>query len=215
VNRSGLIALADGVREYFRANDVQAVVAPVGWKYRGWQITQAPGGGSRVCFIPGKIDPTAATPPKVLDAGTFEQPRFANGGGPLPNASANPPTGYGRGASGQLVRARRLLEWKKIVTLCVWAVDTTDLSSDEKQIAATENLLELTYQAIHNAIDPVTGGNVGLADVQLENAVWVVPPVEQAYGREIVAYFTHAGPLYDRQVAIATPTAVVQRNPPE
>ena len=186
-NRSGLVALSDGVRAFFAANGVAATVTPVGWRYRSFQVNQGPGGGSRVCFIPGKIDPTSPAAPKVVDAGTFEQPRLK---------TANP---------------RPLAQWSKVVTLSVWGVDTSDLENDELQLAATENLLESTYQAMHAAVDPVTGVNVGLADVVLRDAVWTLPPVELGFGREFVAYFVHRGPLFDLPIATTTPQPLIVR----
>lgn len=194
--RSGLVALADGMRSYFEANEIPAVVMPVGWKYRAFLVGQGPGGGSRVCLIPGKLDPTAGTPPKVTEAGTFKQPAFADAG--TGGGNANP---------------RRLIEWVRTVTLSVWGVDVEHLNDDEAQFHATENLLEWTYQAMHAAVDPVTGINVGLADVVLKDAVWVIPPVEQGFGRELVAYFEHHGPLFDLPDAIATPQPGIYRSP--
>lgn len=194
--RSGLIALADGMRAYFAQQKVPAVVTPVGWKYRSFVLNQGPGGGSRVCLIPGKIDPSAGTPPKVSEAGRFSQPHFGDAG-----------------SGGGYANPRRLANWERVVTLSVWAVDARDLRNDELQFAALEDLVEATYQAMHNAVDPVTGINVGLADVVLEDAVWVLPPAEIAFGRELVAYFRHFGPLFDAGDNVVTPKPAIARNP--
>jgi hypothetical protein len=193
--RSGLIALSDGVRAQFASLGVTATVTPVGWKYRTFVINQGPGGANRVCFMPGKIDPSSPNPPKVLDAGVFEPPRFGNAGAGLGNA--NP---------------RRLVSWRRVVSVCVWAVDTTDTSNDELQFAALENLWEQTYAAMHNAVDPVSGVNVGLADVDFTDCVITRPPVEMAFGLELVAYFEHKGPLYDNAIATAFPSPLIVRN---
>jgi hypothetical protein len=190
--RSGLIALSDGVRAQFDTLGVPAVVTPVGWKYRSFVVNQGPGGAARVSFMPGKIDPSSPAPPKVADAGTFEQPTFTSNGGRFNGLNANP---------------RRLIDWRRIVSLSVWAVDTTDTSNDELQFAALENLVEATYAAMHNAVDPVTGVNVGLADINITQAVYTRPPVEGAFGMELVAYFEHLGPLYDNPIGIVIPTA--------
>ena len=199
MNRSGLIALSDGVRAFFAANNVAATVTPVGWRYRSFQVNQGPGGGSRVCFIPGKIDPSSPGAPKVLDAGTFAPPRLSSPGpraGGVTTGAGNP---------------RPLVSWKKVVSLSVWAVDTTDLGNDELQLAALENLVESTYQAIHNAVDPVSGQAVGLADIELTDAVWNLPPVERAFGRELVAYFIQSGPLFDLPIDYTTPQPAILR----
>jgi len=194
--RSGLIALADGMRAYFEAQRIPAVVTPVGWKYRSFVINQGPGGGSRVCLIPGRIDPSSGTPPKVIEAGTFKQPMFGDAG-----------------SNGGYANPRRLIEWDRTVSLCVWGVDTTQLDNDEAQYAALEDLVEATYQALHNAVDPVTGINVGLADVVLQDAVFTLPPVELAFGRELVGYFQHKGPLFDVADRIVTPKGAIVRQP--
>ena len=197
--RSGLIALADGMRAYFAKFNVPAVVTPVGWRYRTFQMNQGPGGGSRVCLIPGKIDPSQPGVPSVLDAGTFAQPRLATPGPRLGGAlslGGNP---------------RPLASFHKIVSLSIWAVDPTDTSNDELQFAALEGLLDWTYQAMHNAVDPVTKKNVGLGDIDLTDAVWTTPPVERAFGRELVAYFLHHGPILDQAVGITTPQPSVER----
>ena len=192
--RSGLVALSDGVRAFFADHQVPAIVTPVGWRYRTFQTNQGPGGGSRVCLIPGKIDPSSAGPPKVADAGSFvgasQSANRAGNGGPRPLAT-----------------------WAKIVSLSVWAVDPSDPSDDQLQFEASENLLEWTYRALHAAVDPVTGRNAGLGGVQLQDAAWVLPPVERAFGRELVAWFVLSGPLYDLVPRIAFPTPGLTKGP--
>lgn len=196
IGRSGLIALSDGVRAQFAQQGVQAVVTPVGWKYRSFQANQGPGGAQRVSFIPGKIDPTSPAPPKVIDGGTFDAARFGNAGAGL--GGANP---------------RRLITWRRLCSISVWAVDLTDVGNDEIQFAAVENLWESTYAAMHNAVDPVSGINVGLADIELGQCTITRPPVEQAFGLEIVVYFEHKGPLFDNVIPQVFPAPAVLRSP--
>lgn len=196
--RSGLIALSDGVRAYFAQNSVPALVTPVGWRYRSWN-TGGPGGGSRVCFVPGKLDPSALTPPKIMDAGRLTQPR---------KAAPGPRMGGPMGGSGN---PRPLRWWHRIVSVCVWGVDLTDTSNDELQLQATEDLVELTVQAMHNAIDPVDGVNVGLADIEWSECVWTVPPQDRGFGREWVGYFEHATPLFDATLDTTTPQPAIVR----
>lgn len=200
MNRSGLIALSDGVRAFFQANSVSASVPPVGWRYRSFQVNQGPGGGSRVCFIPGKIDPTAPGVPKVLDAGQITQPRQAGASGPKvggPGVYAGNP--------------RPLRWWHKVVTVSIWGVDISDPSNDELQLAATEDLFEATIQAMHHAVDPVSGSAVGLADIEITDAQWVLPPVEMAFGRELVLFIVQNGPLFDLPVETTTPQPAIIR----
>ena len=192
--RPGLIALSDGVRAYFADHEVPAVVTPVGWRYRTFQTNQGPGGGSRVCLIPGKIDP-AGGPPKPTDAGQFR--------GASQSANRAGPSG-----------PRPLVTWDRLVSLSVWAVDPSDPTADELQFAATENLLEWAVLALNAAVDPVTGQSVGLVSVALQDAQWVTPPVERGFGRELVAWFVHSGPLYDVIPVRRTPTAgALQKGP--
>lgn len=198
--RSGIIALSDGVRAFFAANAIPAVVTPVGWRYRGFQMNEsAPGGGSRVCFIPGKIDPTAPASPKVLDAGIITQPTLTTPGprlGGVQSGVGNP---------------RPLAAFHKILSISIWGVDTSDTSNDELQLAATEQLLDWTYAAMHNAVDPVTGKIVGMLDIELTDAQWVVPPVDRAFGRELVLFAIAHGPIFDLPIGYTTPQAAIER----
>jgi hypothetical protein len=104
---------------------------------------------------------------------------------------------------------RPLRSWHKIVSVSIWGVDTTDTSNDELQFSATEQLLEWTVQAMQSAVDPVTGIAVGLADVEISDAVWTLPPVDRAFGRELVLYFVHHGPLFDAYVEHTTPQPAI------
>jgi hypothetical protein len=190
----GLAALVSGLGDYFVSIGVTAKVG-FGLKARASQLNQGPGGANRVILIPGKIDPSAG-PPKVVDAGTFSQPR---------QTSQNP---------------RPLAWWHKVVTCSIWAVDASTpavLQDELAQYVAAVNLLEATYQGLHNAIytDPSDRSkfNVGLADLQLDASLWVSPPSEQAFGRELVVYFTHNGPIFDRAIDITTPKPAISRDP--
>jgi hypothetical protein len=51
MNRPGLIALSDGVREYFQTNQIPAVVGKVGRHQRDLWRTEAPSGAGRVLFM--------------------------------------------------------------------------------------------------------------------------------------------------------------------
>lgn len=202
VVRSGLVALAAGVRAFFEANGVPATVPPVGWKYRTFQVNQGPGGGSRVAFIPGRIDPTAPGVPKVLDAGTFSQPQLSTPGPRLGGQTQNPGN------------PRPLASWHKLVSVSIWAVDPDGPQDDERQLSALENLVDWTYTAMHNAVDPVSGRNVGLADLELVDSVWTTPPVERAFGRELVLFFIQHAPVFDLFIQTTTPKPAIQKSGP-
>ena len=98
-----------------------------------------------------------------------------------------------------------------MVSLCVWAVDTRDLEDDQAQLIALEDLFEWTVRGLHNAVDPVSGIPVGLADLELTDAVWTAPPVEGAFGRELVCYFLHHEPIFDKPIDVTTPQPGIAR----
>lgn len=189
---SGLVALAKGVQGVFDAQGIDAVVA-TGVKQRTFQINQGPGGANRVVFIPGVLDPSQQAP-KVRDAGVFSKPRHNHA----------PP------------KPREIAWWHKTISVSIWAVDTSNKDDEFTQMAAVENLLEVTVAAIHRAVYSDSSGvlmAVGLADLILERADWVAPPVEMGFGQEVIAYYTHGGPLFDFPVGYATPQPVIARNP--
>lgn len=187
----GLVALVAALGDYFTANKVAATVG-FGLKARMAQINQGPGGASRVILIPGKIDPSPGSS-KVVDGGPFSQPRHTRD---------NP---------------RHLAWWHKIITCSVWGVDPTKPRDELAEYAATVDLLEKTYQGLHNAVytDPRDGSKfaVGLADLQLDGSSWVSPPTEVAFGRELVVFFTHNGPIFDRLIDTTTPQPAIVRDP--
>jgi hypothetical protein len=185
-NRSGLIALSDGVRAYFEANDVAASVPPLGWNQRTRWTNQGPGGGSRVIFMPGEFD--GGLDARPLKGGPFRKARHTHD-------------------------VRELAWWDKLATMSVWGANPEALTDEQAQIDATEELLERAFEAVHNAVDPVSGIPVGLADIIWHDSSWTLPPSERAFGREILVTFTHAGPLYARPTPAVFPLAVVSRNP--
>jgi hypothetical protein len=201
--RDGLVALSDGVRAFFAANQIPADVTPVGWKYRTFQLNQGPGGGSRVCFIPGRIDPSMPGPPKVIDAGKLSQPSTA----------APPGVARAGGLKDGVRNPRPLRSWHHIVSVSIWGVDPTDTSNDELQYAATVALFEQTIQAMHFSVDPVTEIPVGMANLEHEGASWVLPPVERAFGRELVLFFVQHGPLYAPAKDVTTPQPAIIKGP--
>lgn len=197
MNIAGLLALTAGVQAFFQAQGLTATVA-FGWKARSQQLNQGPGGASRVVFMPGRVPPDSDAP-KSIDAGEILQPR-------MPTANKDNP--------------RALRQWKQLVTLSVWGVagdgytGGLGLGDEASQYAATIDLFEATLQAIQGAVWLDHAGerhSVGLADVVLEQASWVQPPVEMGFGRELYVVFTHRGPLYDLPRAIATPQPAVNR----
>lgn len=190
---TGFRMLFEGVRTFFASHQWSESVE-AGWKAREQILNQGPGGAGRIVLVHGKVPPGNVTGP--YDAGTIEQPRIAQRRGSV--------------AAGNYVdNPRPLRQWSRIVTLSVWGVDATQLDDDVAQSDAAEELLERAMQAIHSAvyIDPDNGSQTpaGLADVKWQGLVWNVVSQNFGFGRELLAYFTHAGPLYDQAIGLAYP----------
>lgn len=121
--RSGLVALFEGIRDYFEAHHVPAAVH-MGWQARFRVDNQGPGGGSRVIVVPGTLRDGASQGP--FPAGALTKPRHTHEGG------------------------RELAWWHRSATLSVWGVDRARPVDDAAQIEATETLFEHAMRAAHN-----------------------------------------------------------------
>lgn len=197
MNVSGLLALTAGVQAFFQTNGISAKV-DFGWKARTKILNQGPGGANRVVFMPGLVPPDQDVP-KSIDAGEITQPR-------MPTSTGGNP--------------RALRWWKQVVTVSIWGVagegyeGGLDLGDEASQYAAASDLLEATIQAMQGAVwvDPAGVSHVvGLADVRFQKASWVQPPTELGFGRELLVYCTHNGPLLDIPIGIAKPQPAVGR----
>lgn len=179
----GLAALAGGMQVYL-ANAGSTATCSFGWREREKILNQGPGGASRIVVIPG--DPDSG------DAGTFERGH---------QVSTNP---------------RVLLTWAKLATLSVWGVNASseaNLQNESLQATATENLLELAVQALHNAVDPETGDRLGVAQIRWQSLKWSTRNTNMYFGRELLCPFIQKGPLFDFTYAVTTTaTAVVNRD---
>lgn len=184
---SSLIALANGARAFFVAHSVSAVVTPVGQKQRFRVINQGPGGGSRVVFMPGAVDASGAL--KSYDGGSLMSPKINR------------------------VNPRPLVHWDRINTISVWGVNAASPQDEELQLAATEDLFEWVVRAVHNAVDPGTGSPVGLANVVWGDVMWTTPPMDGAFGKELLVTFRHNAVLFDTPIDTTTPQPSVARNP--
>jgi hypothetical protein len=137
--QSALLALTDNVRTWLQQPYVQQyitslgvyppVVTTTGWAQRQQVLNQGPGQANRICFMPGLQNG---------DQGQLHQPRHRQpyGGGRTQQA---PPGG------------RVLFTWDRSITVSIWACDTTQSPStvaEEAQIEASDNLLQLTVEAI-------------------------------------------------------------------
>lgn len=135
---------------------------------------------SRVVMIDGVFD--GSNPAKPIKAGTF--------GAPWQKQSQNP---------------RELASWPRPFTLSIRGVDRTRLDDESAQLEAMDQLIESTFQAVWNATDE-RGRNVGQANVEWGEGIWMVPPVQQAFGRELLVNCTHKEVLFDRGSPIAFPS---------
>lgn len=189
--RSGLLAVADGVRRYFVLNAVAAEVH-VGLKERTkWSR-------SRVVLIPGDYRGEAS--PKPMSEGRLTPPEHTK--------SDNP---------------RELATWERIVTADILGVDTENKTSEEAQIAAVEDLFEMTVRALWNGFAPAPQGYAYIAQpgdtkeygylgrgaVVFGAVTRVYPPADvSSYGAELLLQFTLKGPLFDASEPIVFPTQV-------
>jgi hypothetical protein len=106
---SGLQFLRDQVAQYFIDNNIPAVVAKVGLKYRSFQTnTNVPGGANRVCFIPGEYDGTSALKPRKYG----EISRLTRNA-----SSVNNP--------------RELAQWERPCTISVWSAPDPTAPQEE------------------------------------------------------------------------------------
>lgn len=193
--KSGIVGVARGIRAFFATNEISAVVR-VGWVDRNRQTNQGPGGANRVVLIPGVFDATSGGPPKPLKAGRIDR------------------DGPSHAYDDKTVRMRTVAFWHEAVTCMVWGVDPDFPTDEERQIEATEGLLELTLRALKNSVDPESGMSAGFANLEtFGDAVWTMPPAEMSFGRELAFGFELLVPLYDQPYGKAYPQAAVSRLP--
>jgi len=188
VIKSGLLAAVATVQTFFDDNSVVANVE-VGWKRRPRQDNQSTGGANRVVFIPS-LDKGAGG--KLVPV-RFPGPRNVR------DASAADPTKV-------IANVRSLLEWERSVQISVWAVDPTGREDESKQIEAVESLFEWTVRAIH-------GSPGAFASLVWGDVTWT-PPIERAFGLELLADLTFRHPIFDSPRELVYPdAAAVHRTP--
>jgi hypothetical protein len=203
-SHSGILGLARGMRAFFASpltpSPNGAPVVAVGWTPRSRQDNQGAGGAGRIVLIPGEFDATSPATPKSLRAGTIDRDFEQNFVGNQGNLVGN-----------QNMRIRAM--WHAALTCSVWAVDPDQPQDEEGQIGATEDLLEFAIQALHYAVDPVTGQTVGAANVEYGEASWTLPPGEAGFGRELTFGIVIRVPLFDPPTVLAFPKPAIARNP--
>ncbi len=149
----------------------------LGLKYRNTWDT------SRVVLIDGEFSGEGA--PKALAAGQLLAPGQ--------KASFNP---------------RELAAWPRPVTLSIRGVDKSAVDDEDAQTEAQEALVEATIQAVWNAVDPKSGRAVGQANIEdWGPMLWVQPPVQQAFGKELLVGIVLRCVFFDRAQQVVVPSA--------
>jgi hypothetical protein len=189
-NRDAIVALRDATAAYFVANDVPAVVARVGLKYRTFQVNQGPGGGSRVVFIPGEFDGSLDPKPMKLSELAMPRKNVTDTGNP-----------------------RELFKRTLNVTLSIWAVDTSKLSDEEAQWCATSDLAELTIQGARNGQDPESGKYPGLANLLPYAEILNRTAIENTFGFELLLQCRLGSVYLDQPSDTTTPQPAIARDP--
>lgn len=189
-NQSAVVQLFQDVRDYFAklpaGNPAQGASVVFGMRERWKQINEGSNGANRVVFVPGSV-------PDGKD-------------GPLTGT-----TGPGEtiGTDGT-VKPRSLFDQKKIVTICIWAADTTDPTAIDEtlQQQAIEQLFEYVLQGIKRSA--AGAGNAIVAGAPQYNAI----PNERRFGIEYRIELELDTRLFDRVPVAIFPTGVgVTRKP--
>jgi hypothetical protein len=190
---SGLQFLRDQVAGYFLAEDIPAVVAKVGLKYRSFQMNVTSlGGANRVVFIPGKFDGSAQG--KARDYGTLSRNTR--------NSSVSNP--------------REIAEWERPCTISVWsAPDPTAPQEEDLALVLVEDLLEKVVRGLYSAalvIPDNSEENFSTSGAFSLGAVAVnAPPTESGYGVELLVQLTLRGAFVDKTLDVVYPTLKIPR----
>jgi len=92
----------------------------------------------------------------------------------------------GNGYEGQV---RALFNWERICVVSVWAVDTSNVDDEEKQIEATETLFEWVLRAVQRQAQMTA---------QWGDIIWTPNKAyERAFGRELRASLVFKHPMFD------------------
>lgn len=170
--------------------------------------------------------------PNVVVAVTGWRARFQhlNQGSPIANRVCFIP-GRANGTDAPLQRPRTtstnprdLARWDRIITVSVWACDTTKLADDQAQIGAVENLLEQTIQAIHKAVYVDSNGEpvlvdgkyvpLGLGNLGWEGSLsWTVDNKEMGAGKEVLFELTQQATFFDVLLTTVFPTGTLTKDP--
>jgi hypothetical protein len=190
--RSGLVYLRDQTAQYFLDYNINAVVPPVGLKYRSFTLNQAtPANSNRVVFIPGEFDGE-----NILKSRNY---------GVISRDIRN---------SASVVNPSEIAAWERPFTVSIWAAPKPGESDDEQSaISEVENLLELTIRAMLSALDPSDPrqGKTVAASIVWGNVLIKSPPSEKAFGTELLLSAIQLCPIFGLTLDVVQPSAVVPR----
>lgn len=188
----GLLALERSIKDYFAQNTISAAV-DFGWTARFRKDNQGAGQANRVIVMPGKFDPSTGEP-RAVPAGRIDR----NGPSDFVDIGAE---------------RIRVLAWiHEDVTLAVWASDPTAAKDERLAYGTSRHLTMVTIQAIHNAVDPLTGAPVGFGNIEdYGDTTWTLPPGEVAFGREFMFGLVLRSPWLAAPFGVAFPTPVIER----
>lgn len=195
--RSGLVYLRQSVASYFQNNGVEAVVAPVGKKYRFFKLNQQPDtNANRVVFIPGEFDGEDTPKPR----------RY----GSLSRATDN---------SASVGNPREIMHWDRSFTLSIWAPPPLGNTADEEgSVAIVEDLLEQVLRAVQSTPDPslqpsnTQGGSGSIAaSIQWGDVFIKDPPNEKSFGCELLVSALMLSPFYDLTMGVTYATPLITR----
>ena len=133
------------------------------------------------------------------------------------------PSGAGRiliveppdGDRGELKRGRRAanpdtnLELDRPFKLVVWGVDNGDTSDEQLQKSACWALLEIVFQAVRRAVDPVSKQPFGFANFHFGRVKEVGSNRTDTYGVELQVDVTLKTVFFDVEYATGTASAAI------
>lgn len=185
--RSGLVALADSVREYFRANTVDAEVTKVGVRYRTLWAK------SRVVFVPGIY--AGEDPPRPIDEGRLTAPEHTKSDNPRELAT------WERKATACILGVN--VQQREDEQAQIEAVENLLELTIQAMVRASAPLPANAEwrPGAHES------GLAGQASIFWDDSTVkrFYPPTDLSFGIEIFLTFTQRGPLFDQPDVIVFP----------
>jgi hypothetical protein len=208
--RSGLVALAHAVADWFADPDVTTkygylgipipTVTTLGWRQREIQLNRSPGAGAnRIAFLDGH------GPSDRRTHGELSWPRGAGNAAGTVTVTSQGTFPVTRGGFGT---PRNLAGWEREFTLSIWTVlDVGSNVIEEAQIGLADTVLESVVQGLLNK---------GTGNVRMPMRVYQDKhSVNLTYGIERLVECKHFEPLQDIPNDVITDASpVIERIPP-